>query len=54
MGSSSSKEPQFIPEDAIRTPESSLRGVDDKPAHVFEVRICKLIDGHPIRSPTRK
>lgn len=43
-GSSSSKVPQFILEDAIHAPESSLRGKNDKPAHVFEVRICKLMD----------
>jgi hypothetical protein len=43
-GSSSSKVPQFILEDAIHAPESSLRGTNDKPAHVFEVRICKSMD----------
>ena len=47
-GSSSSKEPQFILEDAIHASESSSRGVNDTPAHVFEVR--KMDD--PVRSPS--
>jgi len=38
-GSSSSKEPQFILEDAIHASESSSRGANDKPAHVFEVTL---------------
>jgi len=38
-GSSSSKEPQFILEDAIHAPESSSRGLNDKPVHVFEVTL---------------
>jgi hypothetical protein len=37
-GSSSSKEPQFILEDAIHASESSSRGVNDNPVHIFEVR----------------
>jgi hypothetical protein len=51
-GSSSSNEPRFILEDAIHAPESSSRGANDKPAHVFEVRICKSMDDST-RSPTR-
>ena len=45
--SSSSKEPQFILEGAIHASESSSRGVDDTPAHDFEVR--RMDD--PIRPP---
>jgi hypothetical protein len=51
-GSSSSKEPQFVLEDAIHAPESSSRGANDKPAHVFEVRMCRSMDD-TICNPTQ-
>ena len=48
-GSSSSKEPRFVLEDAIHASESTSRGVNVNSAHVFEVRMCRWMDD-PIRS----
>lgn len=51
-GSSSSKEPRFVLEDAIHASESTSRGVNVESAHVFEVRMCKWMDD-PIRSSSQ-
>jgi hypothetical protein len=52
-GLSSSKEPQFVLEYAIHASESSWGGANDKPAHVFEVRMCKWMDDIPVAVPIK-
>jgi hypothetical protein len=51
-GSSSSKEPQFVLEDANHASESTSGDVNVDSAHVFEVRMCKWRND-PICSPSQ-